>query len=691
MLIVLGATGLLFFCGFAALVAGKNARAANLIGACGALCLCSAGLIETVSILCAGKTEQIKWAWNVPYGSFSVRIDALSALFLIPIFILCAVAGLYSHGYMKSLAGKKNLGAYWFFFNGLAASMVMVALAANGVLFLICWEAMALCSFFLVTFENEEEKVQRAGWIYLAATHIGTAFLLVLFLMLGRKAGGGSLDFDAFFGASGRMGATADVLFVLALVGFGAKAGFVPFHIWLPEAHPAAPSPVSAVMSGVMIKTGIYGILRTLTFLGVPHLWWGWLLLGTGIVSGIFGVLMALAQHDLKRLLAYHSVENIGIIAIGLGIGVLGVARGVPALAVFGFCGGLLHVLNHALFKGLLFMGAGSVQHATGTRNIDLLGGLIKKMPWTGATFLIGAVAICGLPPLNGFVSEFLIYMGGFHAVGGQESPAAGALLIIGLALIGGLAAACFTKAFGVVFLGEPRSLHPVDPHEACWSMRAAMLLAAAGCVGIGLFAPRVVSLAGHGAALLSGLSYAEVGRNLAPASGALFAVAIIAVLLASGVLLLTFIRGRILSGKTAVEGTWDCGYSRPTARMQYTASSFAQPLTLMFETILRMRSHLPSFLEGGDTPVFFPVGAREISGNKEALGAVLPASSFPLPASAFESHSEDFFLKSIYGPVFSMVERLALRLRFLQAGRVQFYILYIALTLFILLIWCLR
>ncbi|MDR3554401.1 MAG: proton-conducting transporter membrane subunit, partial [Syntrophobacteraceae bacterium] len=368
MLMVLLATGFLLFCGAIALLGGRKPAAANLIGCCGAVLGSLAGLLEAVRVLSAGHTEQIRWEWDVPYGSFFVRIDALSALFLIPIFILCAVAGLYSLGYMKGYAGRKNLGAYWFFFNGLAASMAMVAVAANGVLFLISWEVMALCSFFLVTFENEDKKVQRAGWIYLAATHIGTAFLLVLFLTLGRLAGGGSLDFDAFLAASGHMGAAADVIFLLALVGFGAKAGFVPLHIWLPEAHPAAPSPVSAVMSGVMIKTGIYGILRVLTLLGPPHLLWGWLLVGIGLVSGILGVLMALAQHDLKRLLAFHSVENIGIIALGLGLGILGVVWGLPALAVLGFGGGLLHVINHALFKGLLFMGAGSVQHATGTR-----------------------------------------------------------------------------------------------------------------------------------------------------------------------------------------------------------------------------------------------------------------------------------------------------------------------------------
>ena len=675
MLIVLVATGLIFFCGFVALLAGRNAGAANLIGSCGAVFGSLIGLIPALGVLCTGKAEQIQCAWNVPYGSFFVRIDALSALFVIPIFILCAVSGLYSRGYMKAYSGRKNLGAYWFFFNGLAASMAMVAVAANGVLFLISWEVMALCSFFLVTFESENESVQRAGWTYLAATHIGTAFLLVLFLMLGRLAGGGSLDFDAFLAARGHMGAAADVIFLLAVVGFGAKAGFVPFHVWLPEAHPAAPSPVSAVMSGVMLKTGIYGILRILTFLGPPHIWWGWLLIATGLVSGIFGVLMALAQHDLKRLLAYHSVENIGIIALGMGLGILGVALHMPALAVLGFGGGLLHVVNHALFKGLLFMGAGSVQHAAGTREIDLLGGLIKRMPWTGATFLIGAVAICGLPPLNGFISEFLIYMGGFHAVGGGQTAGAGVLLIIGLALIGGLAAACFTKAFGIVFLGEPRSGHSANTHEAGWSMRVSMLLLAAGCIGIGLLAPWVVSRMGHAVATISGLSYVGVQSLLGPASTALFRVAVITGLLVLGVILLSRLRSGILSGRTSSsEGTWDCGYTRPSARMQYTASSFAQPLTSMFEAIVRTRSHLPAFIKG-----------KEPAGDSPVPGAFFPGSA------AFESHAEDFFLKSIYGPIFIAVERFALKLRFFQAGRLQCYILYIALTLFILLIWSLR
>jgi formate hydrogenlyase subunit 3/multisubunit Na+/H+ antiporter MnhD subunit len=282
------------------------------------------------------------------------------------------------------------------FFNLLLASMLLVVTARNGVLFLVSWEIMSLSSFFLVMFEDEKPGVREAGWTYLVTTHLGTALLLAMFVLLGRNSG--SLDFDALSAPE----AIAGVVFLLGLIGFGTKAGLMPLHVWLPEAHPVAPSYVSAVMSGVMIKMGIYGLLRTLTWLGEPPAWWGWTLLVLGVVSGVLGVLYALAQHDLKRLLAYHSVENIGIIAMALGVGLLGVHYRIPAMAALGFTGGLLHVVNHALFKSLLFLGAGSVLHATGVGDLDRLGGLLKRMPITGTTFLIGAAAICGLPPLNG-------------------------------------------------------------------------------------------------------------------------------------------------------------------------------------------------------------------------------------------------------------------------------------------------
>ncbi len=301
--------------------------------------------------------------------------------------------------------------------------MTLVLVARNAVLFLSAWELMAVSSFFLVTFEHERESVRSAGWIYLVATHLGTGFLLAFFILMGRETG--SMNFDVWAAQGIHTQGLAGILFLMAVVGFGTKAGFMPFHVWLPEAHPAAPSHVSALMSGVMIKTGIYGLLRAFTFLGAPPLWWGWLFIGIGLSSGVLGVLFALAQHDLKRLLAYHSVENIGIIALGIGVGLLGQNTGSPALVALGFGGALLHVLNHALFKGLLFLGAGAVAHSAGTREIDRLGGLLKQMPWTAATFLIGAAAISGLPPLNGFVSEFLIFLGAFKGgiSGGGELP----------------------------------------------------------------------------------------------------------------------------------------------------------------------------------------------------------------------------------------------------------------------------
>ena len=451
------------------------------------------GCIPAIQVLLGGTAEQLHFPWPVPFGEFFIELDPLSAWFLLPTLLLSALSAIYGVGYLRSWQGRRSLGPVWFFYCLLVLGMVLVLLARNAVLFLVAWELMALASFFLVTFEHERESVREAGWIYFVATHLGTAFLLAFFLLLARETG--SMDFTVWAEKGIQTQGLAGILFLLAVVGFGTKAGFMPLHVWLPEAHPAAPSHVSALMSGVMIKTGIYGLLRAFTFLGTPPLWWGWGLIAIGLTSGVLGVLFALAQHDLKRLLAYHSVENIGIIALGLGVGLLGMSTGSSMLIVLGFGGALLHVVNHALFKGLLFLGAGAVLHGTETLEIDHLGGLLKRMPWTAVTFLMGAVAISGLPPLNGFVSEFLIFLGAFK--GGISTAGAIAVpllaLIAGLALIGGLAVACFTKAFGIVFLGEPRSEHVSQAHEAGWTMRLPMLALAAGCVLIGLLAPLVV------------------------------------------------------------------------------------------------------------------------------------------------------------------------------------------------------
>jgi formate hydrogenlyase subunit 3/multisubunit Na+/H+ antiporter MnhD subunit len=438
----------------------------------------------------------------------------------------------------------------------------------------------------------------------------------------------------------------------------------MPFHVWLPEAHPAAPSHVSALMSGVMIKTGVYGLLRSLTFLGAPPLWWGWMLIGIGLSSGVLGVLFALAQHDLKRLLAYHSVENIGIIALGIGVGLLGVTTNSPALIVLGFGGGLLHVLNHALFKGLLFFGAGAVLQGTGTHEIDHLGGLLKRMPWTAATFLIGAVAISGLPPLNGFVSEFLIFLGAFQ--GGAMLGAASAVpllaLIAGLALIGGLAAACFTKAFGIVFLGEPRTEHASHTQEAGWAMRLPMLLLAAGCALIGLFAPFVVGALQAVLENTTGLRREVVRENLAAAAGPLALVVIGTVAFLLVLVALVLLRRSLLAGRRVEEGvTWGCGYAQPTARMQYTASSFVQPVTTLFRWLLGTHRRL------------------------QRPDGIMPANA------SLTTETPDLCHGNLYRPGFLKINWGLSKLRRLQQGPVQLYVLYIAVTLIVLLAWKFR
>jgi hydrogenase-4 component B len=655
MLLLLCATGLLVLSGLGALLAGKSDRWCTALGAGGTVTGCVLGLFATLPIAFGAPGSSLRLAWNVPYGAFFVAMDALSAFFLLPIFVLCALAAIYGAEYLRPFRGKKALGPAWLFFNLLVASMVLVVIARNAVLFLTAWEVMALASFFLVTFEDEQESVRDAGWTYLVATHLGTACLLVLFVLLGRQ--NDSLDFDHLSAAS----APAGLLFGLAVIGFGTKAGFMPFHVWLPEAHPAAPSHVSAVMSGVMIKTGIYGLVRILTLLGPPPAWWGWVLCGIGLTSGILGVLFALAQHDLKRLLAYHSVENIGIIALGLGVGVIGLSTGSATLAVLGFAGALLHVLNHAVFKGLLFLSAGAVAHATGTREIDQLGGLLKSTPWTGATFLVGAVAISGLPPLNGFVSEFLIYLGALRGVtsGDGAVPVVVLGVIVALAVIGGLAAACFTKAFGVVFLGEPRTPHALHAHEPGWAMRLPMVLLAGACVGIGCLAPMVVRALAPVVGGATGLPLETVRGGLLAAARPLVFLTVMTMSLFAVTALLAGLRHWLLSARHVdTSCTWDCGYAQPSASMQYTASSFAQPLTAFFNVFLQTRQRVE-----------------------------VPDALFPSHAS-FSSETPDLCTVRVYAPVFAAIDRGLSALRWFQHGEVHLYILYIALTLLVLLIW---
>ena len=657
MSLLLIALAIILIGGLLALAVCRNGSLITMLGAGSTAIGCVIGLIPVLQTIFSGDTATIHLVWDIPYGSFFLKLDPLSAFFLLPIFLLSGVAAIYSRKYMMAYQDKKWLGLSCFCFNLLVASMAFVCLANNAILFLVSWEVMALSSFFLVAFEYEKEGVRKSSWIYMVASYLGTVFLLPMFLILGSQSG--SLDFDGF--AKGLSSGAINVCFILALVGFGTKAGVMPFHVWLPVAHPAAPSPVSAIMSGVMIKTGIYGLVRTITFLGMPPLWWGYFLLAVGIVSGVLGVLFALAQHDLKRLLAYHSVENIGIIMIGIGVGMIGWSSGMPVVAALGFAGGLLHVVNHALFKGLLFLGAGSVFHSTHNLEIDHLGGLIKKMPYTGLFFLIGAVAISGLPPLNGFVSEFVIYIASFSGAISMDSYSSLALIgaIAGLALIGGLAAACFTKAFGIVFLGEPRSKEAENAHESSFWMTIPMMILAAACIFIGLMGAVILPLLSPVIGVVVGAPYP--GEIRTASNYLLYATAGSAIFIGL-VAAIAGLRSFLLSGRAVgASGTWDCGYAAPTAKMQYTASSFAQPIVDLFQFFIRTKKKI-----------------------------TISDSYFPAAAS-FESHTPDIGREGIYNPIFKAIESFFGRMLVMQEGRIHIYLLYIVVTLLVLLFWNLR
>ena len=646
--------GVLLASALAAVAAGRREILALRLGTIGAVAGSVLGGAAAVEQLLRGGATLARAPWRLPLGTVAVGLDPLSAFFLLCIAVVGGLAAVYGAGYLRGYAGHRRLGPAAAFYNLLVAAMIGVVLARDGVLFLLAWEVMTVASFFLVTFEDDRESVRRAGLTYLIASQLGVIALFVLFALL--RAHAGSFAFAGLLAAGAPGGGLADVAFLLALVGFGTKAGFWPVHVWLPDAHPAAPSHVSALMSGVMIKMGIYGLLRTLTFLGAPPLWWGATLVGIGIVSGVIGVLYALAQHDLKRLLAYHSVENIGIIALGLGVGLLGQSRGEATVAFLGYAGALLHVLNHGLFKGLLFEGAGSVLHATGERAIDRLGGLGRLMPVTALTFLTGAVAISGLPPLNGFVSEWLIFVGAFRGgafLGGGAGVAALAV-IPALALIGGLAVACFVKVYGVVFLGVARSDAAASAHEAGAAMRWPMVAGAALCLAIGVLPATFVGLAAPAALQVAALAAAPVG-----VLGALPAITRVALILLAAVAALALLRAALLRrAAVRVAPTWGCGYPAATPRMQYTAASFAEPILAPFASLLH-------------TTV---VDER-------------PAGYFPRTA-RHEEHVGDMAGERLLVPAVRRVLDAAGRLRVLQAGRIQLYLAYVLATLLVLLVW---
>lgn len=591
--------------------------------------------------------------WPFPFGPTGLGIDPLTAFFAIPILLIAASCSIYALDYWPAGKNRRTVRKLTFFFGLLVSAMLFVTMARSAGLFLLVWEIMALAAYFVLTTDDKIPEVRDAGTLYMICTHTGTLVLFAFFALL--KSISGSFSFPEA-GAISAVAPLAAPLYLLALVGFGFKAGLMPLHIWLPSAHANAPSHVSAIMSGVILKIGIYGLVRILSFFTGMPLWWGIVLLVLGIISSIVGVLFALGQHDLKRLLAYHSIENIGIIVMGLGTALLGATSGSRILTLLGLAGALLHVMNHATFKALLFLGAGSVIHAAGTREIDRMGGLLRPMPWTAAAFMTGAIAICGLPPLNGFVSELLIYLGFFNGtIAHDGSIAVGtALAAPALALTGGLAIACFVKVVGVVFLGTPRTPLPSPPHEAGWRMRSAMLLLAAVCLFIGL-APIAV------APLLDGivplwLPAMQGAPPLASVVPLLMISALAAAFLALMLLTSLWYMGRIKKEGATESATWGCGYLAPTSRMQYSASSFADLLLNFFAGILRLELHPPS-----------------ISG--------------PFPKkTGFESHLPETVLERVYLPFLSRAYEKLMPVRRLQHGQLHIYILYTFVTLIALI-----
>jgi hydrogenase-4 component B len=609
-----------------------------------------AGLAGVWAALRAAQCPVSWFPWPA-MGDSVVGVDALSAFFLAPIFLMGGLGSIYGLGYWPQRLHPRNGRRLQFFWGLLVGGMSLLVISRHAMAFLLGWEVMALSAFFLVTSEDERGESRQAGWIYLIATHVGTLTLFALFVLWRWATGSYALMPVAHDALSiGVMNG----LFFLALFVFGLKAGMMPLHFWLPGAHAAAPSHVSAMLSGVVLKMGIYGLVRFLSLLPDPPAAWGGLILASGVVSGLVGVLFAIGQHDLKRLLAYHSVENIGIILMGLGLAMLGRSANRPEWVVLGLAGCLLHVWNHALFKSLLFLGAGAVVHTTHTRQIDRLGGLARAMPWTAALFLTGAVAICGLPPLNGFVSEWLVCLGLLRSA--TTAGANGSWAVIGvpvLAMIGALALACFVKVYGAVFLGNPRTAAATHAREAPFTMRAPMVVLAACCALIGLapaLACRSLDLVIAG----WGPDEAAPAVNLATLAP-LGAVSSLSAALVAGIaLLMAAMALRARTSSSAV--TWDCGYASPTGRMQYTASSFAQTLVAMFGWVLRPRVHLPRL-----------------------------AGPFPKPAQ-MHSHVDDVVLDRMLRPSGLAVERWFNWFHRFQQGLTQQYVLYILVTLILML-----
>ncbi len=626
------------------------------LGAFSALILALTGLwslgeTPTIAVLPLG----------LPDLPIHLRLDPLSAFFLV--LLGCASFGvsLFGAGYFKTMPGSV-LGLLCLEYHLFLASMAMVLLADDAYVFMLAWETMALSSYFLVTTDHAIPEIRRAGYLYLLIAHVGAIAILLGFGVMQGGQGIGAYTFDAMRAAH-PSSFWASATFLLTLFGFGAKAGVLPMHVWLPEAHPAAPSPVSALMSGVMLKMAIYGILRvSFDLLNTQVWWWGVLALTLGLITAIFGVMFAAVQGDMKRLLAYSSIENIGLLLVGIGLTLIFHFYGKDALAALSLTATLYHSLNHACFKSLLFVGTGSILHATGARNMGRMGGLIHRMPWVAALMLVGVLAISGLPPLNGFVSEWLLLQAFLLSPGLPNSyinmlvPVAAAVI----ALSAALAAYVMVKFYGVIFLGQPREKILEQAQDADYWERAGMAWLALLCVVLGLIPVVVVRFldqvslsllgAGLGNAAADWMFLAPVDTERASYSPVYFFLAV------AGVMLLTILLvRRLYHGRLRRSSPWDCGFPAQTARMQDTAEGFGQPIRRIFEPFFKIESELPG-----------------------------PFDAHP----KYHGRSEDRLWYLLYLPLKQLTERLSACVSLLQQGRIHLYLTYTFVTLIVLLIF---
>ncbi len=591
--------------------------------------------------------------------TINITIDRLASFFVLALSVLVFCVSVYSLGYISHYFGKRNVGLFNFLYSSFVLSMFFVFIVGNAILFFVAWEIMSLLSYFLVVFESEQRENQKAGILYIVMTHIGASFLLIGFMMMYSYTG----SFDIFASSTVIPIVAKNVMFLLFLVGFGVKAGIIPFHIWLPYAHPAASSNVSALMSGIMIKTAIYGLIRfVLFYLNISSAWWGPLILGLGIVSAVLGVAYALMEQDIKRLLAFSSIENIGIILIGLGISFLAFAQSNLVVGSLALTAALFHTFNHTLFKGGLFLGAGAIQYATGTKNIEELGGLIKKLPITSLFVLGFALAISAIVPFNGFVSEWLTYQSLFLGIsmGNGSMNIIYIIAVAALAMAGALAAVCFIKLFGIAFLGLPRSEKAEKAREVPVTMQAGMGLLAALCLLSGVLPMLFLRLVDKVVSSFTGTANAgqlqggwliayypvEVdGNSIYPLM--LVFVIVLVVFLALGII-------RLLGGpyRERKYGTWDCGYRNLNARMQYSGTGFSKPLRIVFRILYRPTRKLET---GEGSTIYFPVSLK------------------------YSVTTESIFERYLYNPILFIANRFSIKAgSMIQTGSIHLYLLYI-------------